>query len=80
MALEQYAKSLMELRIRHRGEAKPLKSRIKRLIAAGTVLKGVAARGKRERLICDPCLVTVRKDMAVEFELRWRVRALGAKL
>jgi hypothetical protein len=43
------------------------------------MLRGVTARGEKEPLICDPCTATVRKDMAAEFELRWRVRGLRSE-
>ena len=37
-------------------------------------------RGDREPLICNPCLITLRRDMVTEFELRQKVRSLETKV
>jgi hypothetical protein len=41
---------------------------------------GDLERGEKEPLICNPCLITLRRDMATEFELRQRVNSLGTKV
>ena len=41
---------------------------------------GDRERGEKEPLICNPCLITLRRDMATEFELRQRVNSLGTKV
>jgi len=37
---------------------------------------GDQARGDKEPLICNPCLITLRRDMYTEWELRGRVGSL----
>jgi hypothetical protein len=41
---------------------------------------GDLARGEKEPLICNPCLITIRRDMHTEWELRGRVRSLETLL
>jgi hypothetical protein len=37
-------------------------------------------RGEKEPLIYNPCLITIRRDMSTEFDLRQRVQSLETKL
>jgi hypothetical protein len=37
-------------------------------------------RGDKEPLICNPCLITIRRDMSTEFDLRMQVQSLQTKI
>ena len=37
-------------------------------------------RGDKEPLICNPCLITIRRDMYTEFDLRMQVQSLQTKI
>lgn len=37
-------------------------------------------RGEKEPLICNECLVTIRRDISTEFDLRQKVASLEARL
>jgi hypothetical protein len=41
---------------------------------------GDQERGDKEPLICNPCLITIRRDMATEFDLRQQVHSLETRL
>jgi hypothetical protein len=41
---------------------------------------GDRERGEMEPLICNPCLITIRRDMATEFDLRQQVKSLETKV
>jgi hypothetical protein len=41
---------------------------------------GDKERGDKEPLICNPCLITIRRDMHTEFDLRQKVQSLNTKV
>lgn len=41
---------------------------------------GDSERGEKEPLICNECLISIRRDMSTEFDLRQKVSSLETRL